>query len=112
MLRRVPGATEVIRHVATGITARERIADKRLSRDSDVACWFAFKILSPSAGPARWKSWDGADASVMPEPERNTCQRRTNIFHSSIDTPVSILGRSSFGPRDAGWAVVAVVAVP
>ena len=70
-----------------------------------MVCWFAFKILSPSAGPAHWKSWNGVEASVMLEPERNTCQRRTNIFHSSIDTPISSLGRSSFGPRDAGLTV-------
>ena len=90
-------------HVATGITARERTADKRLSRDSDVVCWCALKILSPSAGPGHWKSWDGADASVMPDPEWNTCQRRTNIFHSSIDTPISIWGTRVSDLVTLGW---------
>ena len=85
------------------------MADSSSRRDCDVACLLAFKMLSPSAGPAHWKSWDGADASSIPEPELNTSQRRVNTFHSSMDTPTSILGRSSFGPLGVGaWGGVPV----
>ncbi|KAK3719601.1 hypothetical protein QZH41_015736, partial [Actinostola sp. cb2023] len=41
----------------------------------------------------------------MPEPIRKTSQRRTKIFHSSVETPTSLLGRSSLGPRDNRAAV-------
>ena len=41
----------------------------------------------------------------MPETERNSSHLLAKTFHSSMDTPTSILGLSSLGPR-IGWACV------
>ena len=41
-----------------------------------------------------------AEASLMPDPCLNICQRRVNTFHASEDTPTSMLGLVSFGPSE------------
>ena len=88
--------------VATGITARERLASSRSGKVVDAACGLALRRLSPSSFSAHWNNWEGADSSSMPDPVRKTSQRRVNKFHSSVETPMFTLGRSSFGPRGAG----------
>ena len=75
------------------------MAAQRVGRDSDVMLGFVLRRLSPSSAPAHWKSWDWADASSIPDPFRNTSQRLGKTFHSSIDTPMSIVGRTNLGPR-------------
>ena len=67
---------------------------------SEAALGLALKRLSPSLVPAHWNSWEGAEASLIPEPDRNSSQRLVT-FHSSVATPTSTLGRSSFGTRVA-----------
>ena len=88
--------------VATGITARERMASSRSGKVLEAASGLALRRLSPSSFSAHWNNWEGADASSMPDPVRNTSQRRVNTFHSSVETPIFTLGRSSFGPRRTG----------
>ena len=85
-------------HVATGITARERMAARRVGKVSDVIPGFVLRRLSPSSAPEHWKSWDGADASSIPDPLRNSSQRLRKMFQSSIDTPMFIVGRANLGP--------------
>ena len=41
---------------------------QRVGRDSDVMLGFVLRRLSPSSAPAHWKSWDGPDASSIPDP--------------------------------------------
>lgn len=84
--------------VATGIIAKERLAASRPVRFSEAAFGFALRRLSPSSGPAHWKSWEGAEALLIPEPDLKTSQRLVKTFHSSSVTPMLTFGRSSFGP--------------
>ena len=84
--------------MATGIIAKERMAASSSVRHSEAAFALALRRLSPSSGPAHWKSWEGAEASLMPEPDLKTSQRLVKTFHSSIVTPMFTFGRSSFGP--------------
>ena len=70
-------------------------------RVSEAALGFALRRLSPSSVPAHWNRWEGTEESSMPEPDSKTSQRLVKTFHSSIVTPTSTLGRSSFGPLGA-----------
>lgn len=87
--------------MATGMTAKSRIALRRSARGRDAAFGSDLSKLSPSVTPAHWNSCNEADASLMPEPVLNTSQRRRNMCQSSVDIPTSTLGRSNFGPREA-----------
>ena len=53
-----------------------------------------------------------ADAFLNPDPILNTSQHRKKMFHSSMDTLMSIVGRSNLGPRagagDDGFCELAV----
>ena len=92
------------------MTASERIVSSSSSKVPMMASGFVFRILSPSWGPAHWKSWAGAVASSMLDPVRKTFHRRTKIFHSSVEIPTSIFGRSSDGARTFGAGAVTATA--
>ena len=89
--------------VATGLTAGERMARRRSSSGCKVTCGLAFSRLSQSVGPAHWNNWDRVDGPSMSDPDWNTSHLQTKMFYSSMEMPTSIVGCSSFGPRDA-WA--------
>ena len=74
------------------------MAARRVGKVSDVIPGFVLRRLSPSSAPEHWKSWDGADASSIPDPLRNSSQRLRKMFQSSIDTPMFIVGRANLGP--------------
>ena len=97
--------------MATGIIAKERMAASSWVRVPEAALGLALRRLSPSSVPAHWNSWEGAEASSMPEPDLKTSQRLVKTFHSSIVTPTSTLGRSSFGPLGAVGAGAASATV-
>ena len=94
--------------VATGIIAKERMVASSSVRFSEAAFGLALRMLSSSSGPAHWKSWEGAEASLMPEPDLKTSQHLVKTFHSSIMTPMFTFGPSSLWPPvvvSAGGAV-------
>ena len=87
--------------VATGKFPSNFIAASSWGRVSPATLGLTLRTLSPNSIPAHRKSWEGADASSIPYPDRKTSQRCVKTFHSLILqlTPTSMLGRSSFGPR-------------
>ena len=48
--------------VATGMTARERIAVSICVKVLVTIFGLVFRRLSPKSAPAHWKSWEGADS--------------------------------------------------
>ena len=77
-------------HVATGITANERMAASNVGRDSSDIFGLALRRLSPSSVSAHWNNWEVADASSIPDLDLKTSQRRVKILHSSTVTPILI----------------------
>ena len=68
-------------------------------------CWYWLSTCCLQVQAQRTEITKGAWAAPMPEPVRKTSQGRMNTFYSSIVTPKSTLGRSSFGPCRVGiWA--------
>ena len=61
--------------MATGITAKEHMAASSWVRVSEAALGLALRRLSPSSVLAHWNSWEGAEASSLPEPDLKTSQR-------------------------------------
>ena len=83
--------------IATGMTANSRIVCFTTSIELVCMPGCAFRIKSPSVSEAHWNSCIGAVSSDMLDPILKASHLLMKLFHTSSSTPMSILGRSSFG---------------